>query len=1041
MRAELFVKDATSLLSQSRLLYGFGATGINLPNKARMDAPLASLQALASGVLTPSQLSEVCPHYSIKFNSERAAEASLARFESFCESSAALGIRRLLLVSGSGSRTFDTIACLRAMRLPAAHCPGIGVAFNPFFPERTDRERERARLRLKLGTGRVSSVWLQLGSDVALLEEGLSFLRTLALERQLSIELFGSVFLPSKRLLAQMRFRPWNGVFLSEEYLESVAAAEAITARVLRLYRAHGVEVLVETAVRTKAEWMAAERLLAAAQDVPPLPVGGAAGGAAGGGTHESEGVDKFVISCDEDAAGSEADLPDAHAHDCKGTAAAADARVAPYEGASSADDERAPPSKRLRPTALRAYVGCLPEVPTVPAVPLAATTCADNAGKQVSICWYRAHDLRIADHNALRAASAHAAVVPAFVWAVRRGEWAPGGAAQAWLRHALVALHDGLRERYQSQLVLRLARPVTSADEADEADEVSASVLASLASSSGTPPSPSDMAAIATAKAAAAMLLESRRDGGPPFAVATLDEAVDTASELLRLVHECGASSVQWSRSYEPEGGLVEAVVARALALEGVSSTAHAGHLLYEPAAIRLPPGFSGGHWGTLMPFIKACERSGSPPARPLPPPAQLVPPPAWPPSETLAALQLAAPPTRSDGSAGADWGASIIATGEWAVNEEEAHRQMALFVEGAGLREYESQRSRADESGTVSRLSPYLRFGMLSPRHLYHAVRELRLEHEVTKTFARRLHWRDLASFQLHCFPDMSTVPIRRHYETHAWTEDASALRAWRRGTTGFPMVDSGMRCLYATGWMHQSVRMVVASFLVEYLGISWVEGARWFHHTLVDADVAINAMMWQNAGRSGIDQWNFVLSPTTGSQDPTGAFCRRWLPELAQLPTKYLHEPWRATPAVLASAGVELGRTYPERIIKDLEGARRASVSALLETRAAHLEWNDADGYDLIRLPDGELSRVFTKQEFRLTGAGKSKPPPAVAAGAAQSGRRGGDGRAAGRGGGRGTDRGRGTSRGGRGRSPRAAPPAGIAQPGITAYFQQD
>jgi hypothetical protein len=217
MRAELFVKDATSLLSQSRLLYGFGATGINLPNKARMDAPLASLQALASGVLTPSQLSEVCPHYSIKFNSERAAEASLARFESFCESSAALGIRRLLLVSGSGSRTFDTIACLRAMRLPAAHCPGIGVAFNPFFPERTDRERERARLRLKLGTGRVSSVWLQLGSDVALLEEGLSFLRTLALERQLSIELFGSVFLPSKRLLAQMRFRPWNGVFLSED--------------------------------------------------------------------------------------------------------------------------------------------------------------------------------------------------------------------------------------------------------------------------------------------------------------------------------------------------------------------------------------------------------------------------------------------------------------------------------------------------------------------------------------------------------------------------------------------------------------------------------------------------------------------------------------------------------------------------------------------------------------------------------------------------------------------------------------------------------
>ena len=134
---------------------------------------------------------------------------------------------------------------------------------------------------------------------------------------------------------------------------------------------------------------------------------------------------------------------------------------------------------------------------------------------------------------------------------------------------------------------------------------------------------------------------------------------------------------------------------------------------------------------------------------------------------------------------------------------------------------------------------------------------MRDAGLPREQVKTFARRLHWRDLASFHLSVFPEMPWRPIRAHYASHEWSGDASALRAWQRGNTGFPMVDAGMRCLYATGWMHQSVRMVVASFLIEYLGISWVDGARWFHDTLVDADLAINSMMWQNAGRSGIDQ----------------------------------------------------------------------------------------------------------------------------------------------------------------------------------------
>jgi hypothetical protein len=277
MRAELFVKDAASLLSSARLLFHVGATGINLPNKAKTDLPVAALQTLA-GALAPSQMAEVCPHYSLKFNAERSADVALSRFETFCEHVQRLGVRRVLLVSGSGSRKFDTVACLTAMTLPSERCPRIGVAFNPYLPTCDGREKERERLRQKLATGRVSSVWLQIGSDQGLLAEGLSFLRSIASERGQELELHGSVFLPSKLLLAQMKFRPWNGVFLSDEYLSSVEAAEAISLQVLGLYRAHNVQVLIETAIRTPAEWQRAECLVHSSSDrdsphdLTPLP-------------------------------------------------------------------------------------------------------------------------------------------------------------------------------------------------------------------------------------------------------------------------------------------------------------------------------------------------------------------------------------------------------------------------------------------------------------------------------------------------------------------------------------------------------------------------------------------------------------------------------------------------------------------------------------------------------------------------------------------------------------------------------------------------
>ena len=226
------------------------------------------------------------------------------------------------------------------------------------------------------------------------------------------------------------------------------------------------------------------------------------------------------------------------------------------------------------------------------------------------------------------------------------------------------------------------------------------------------------------------------------------------------------------------------------------------------------------------------------------------------------------------------------------------------------------------------------------------------------------------------------MRDTCIRKHYEDVAWVEGDEKVRrltAWKNGKTGFPVVDAGMRELYATGFQNQSIRMVCASFLVEYLRIDWKEGEAWFHDTLIDADPAINAMMWQNAGASGIDQWNFVSSPTTASQDATGAYTRKWVRELEHVPKKYLHKPWTAPRAVLEKAGVTIGVSYPNRIIVDASKERRLRTEAIISMRRSHQELNDSGGYDLVALPDGTLHRVFTRQMYRIDRAGKLKPPP--------------------------------------------------------------
>lgn len=401
-----------------------------------------------------------------------------------------------------------------------------------------------------------------------------------------------------------------------------------------------------------------------------------------------------------------------------------------------------------------------------------------------------------------------------------------------------------------------------------------------------------------------------------------------------------------------------------------GITVTQLQSSLLYDPENISLSKGFHGGHWGTLMPFLKNCKKNHGEPARPTPA------------HETFRLLENVNSLSKWPASVPIDDLSLAVISGhqKWdkpirerfPMNEDAARECLDVFF-GKGLGFYEQERSRADKEYATSKLSAHLRIGTLSPNDLYWRTEDSQYGYDELKTFSRRLFWRELAYYQLSCFPEMRRQPIREHYQHTKWVtgdDEKKRFEAWKLGKTGYPIVDAGMRELYATGWMTQSVRMVVASFLVDYLRVNWVKGCEWFHYTLVDADSAINAMMWQNAGKSGIDQWNFILSPVTASQDPTGEYTRKWVPELSKLPTtKLVHQPWTGTEEVLEQHGVVLGENYPSRIILDLHSEREFGVQSILDMRRQAQDRNSDRGYDLIRLPNGEDTVVFTKKEYRI------------------------------------------------------------------------
>jgi deoxyribodipyrimidine photo-lyase len=387
-----------------------------------------------------------------------------------------------------------------------------------------------------------------------------------------------------------------------------------------------------------------------------------------------------------------------------------------------------------------------------------------------------------------------------------------------------------------------------------------------------------------------------------------------DPALVVPELAAACGAGAVYVSLCPEPHWRAADEAVAGALQREDRRLVRHRGFTLFDPEAIRTR---TGGIYGMFTPFANAV-RAGLEPRAPLPEPATIPCPAVLPASDDLGAWGLL--PVKPDWSGGL---AAAFTPGEAA-----GRARGRAFLRGA-VRQYDAGHNLPGQDLT-SMLSPHLHWGEISAASLWHAL------HRHTPapgehTFVNELIWRDFSAYLLWHNPGLPDEPLRKEFENLPWRDDPAGLRAWQRGRTGIPIVDAGMRQLWRTGWMHNRVRMVVGSFLVKHLLIHWRAGAAWFWDTLVDADLGANSMNWQWIAGTGIDSQPFfrIFNPVSQGEkfDADGAYVRRYVPELARLPDKYLHAPWLAPGLVLEAAGVRLGSTYPKPLVDLAAGRERA------------------------------------------------------------------------------------------------------------------
>ncbi|URW76851.1 DNA photolyase family protein [Sphingomonas donggukensis] len=372
-----------------------------------------------------------------------------------------------------------------------------------------------------------------------------------------------------------------------------------------------------------------------------------------------------------------------------------------------------------------------------------------------------------------------------------------------------------------------------------------------------------------------------------------------DAVTELRKLCEESGATAIHAIRHYEPWWRKAEDAL-------GDRLTLHDGNHL---APIEDVTTGAGGLFKVYSSFWKALA-TRMPPEDPLPMPRTIQAPAKWPKSEALADWKLL--PTKPDWSGGFD---------VWTPGEDAARKQAKDF--GDAVAAYDVDRNLPSIDGS-SRLSPHLHFGEISARDVWHLVGGGR----AALTFHKELAWRDFTRGVILDRPDYGDHNGREKFDALPWRRSEKDVAAWRQGRTGYPIVDAGMRQLWATGWMHNRVRMIAASFLIKHLLVDWRVGERWFWDTLVDADYANNSVNWQWVAGTGIDSnmWGRIMAPLVQSEkfDAAG-YIREWVPELAKLSDDLIHDP---------DAHGCRPRDYPRKII----GHREARERALEAGRAA-------------------------------------------------------------------------------------------------------
>ena len=385
-------------------------------------------------------------------------------------------------------------------------------------------------------------------------------------------------------------------------------------------------------------------------------------------------------------------------------------------------------------------------------------------------------------------------------------------------------------------------------------------------------------------------------------------------------LAAELDAAEVHWNRCYEPWQIARDTRIKSTLQDAGTEAVSHNASLLQEPWTVRTQ---GGAPFKVYTPFWKAIRERHVPAPLTLP-----------------AALSAATPPESDDL---ADWAllpsAPDWATGfpeYWSPGEAGASEKLERFLDEA-LKGYGDGRNRPDKVST-SRLSPHLHWGEIGPRQIWHRtlahIEERGGGDKDAWKFLSEVGWREFSHHLLYHWPSLPERNWRAQFDDFPWQDDARSFEAWCRGETGYPIVDAGMRELWATGWMHNRVRMIVASFLIKDLLIPWQKGEAWFWDTLVDADLANNAASWQWVAGCGADAAPYfrIFNPVSQGEkfDPNGDYVRTWVPELAGLGKDVIHQPWSASEEELRAAGVVLGESYPRPVV-DHKKARKLALSA--------------------------------------------------------------------------------------------------------------